>query len=217
VATPFIFHREKKLSVQEALMIAQILGVNIEGMATLSLHIDESLNMTAYGRGDSPNGDLPSFASPNNWHPNWGAAIRDMQESAAVVVDDAPLPEIVVDPLAQIEDMLITQDEPPKSHDDTEPIEIASAELVSDEQTQRSFLGIEELAIKAGLKMGLSEDNARTAFQRALGGEFMALDALGISIKKVKDEHERLVAEGYRENSALYTAIYQELQKVTEA
>jgi hypothetical protein len=93
VATPFIFHREKKLSVQEALTIAEILGVNVEGMATLSLHIDESLNMVAYGRGDSPGGALPSFASPNNWHPNWGAAIREMKESETVA---EVLPEVVV-------------------------------------------------------------------------------------------------------------------------
>lgn len=222
MSVPFIFSRERKLQPQEALMIAQILGVNVEGMASLSLHIDESLNMVAYGRGDSPDGNLPVFAAPNNWHPNWGETIREMQEAmpaapdTPAVIVDAPLPEIESGALDEGDEREIAAE---IIINDAAMLMVKTsgqADKLADGGTLSNFIGIEELAVMAGVKTGIAEDVAKETLRRALIGGVALLDTLGVSVKKVRDEHARLVDEGYRYHPGLYTAIYQALEEVTK-
>lgn len=66
IAVPFISHFEQKISVEQAMKIAEILGLPAE-ISFISLTIDEELTLRAFARGISKNQPFHFNSVPMNW------------------------------------------------------------------------------------------------------------------------------------------------------
>ena len=105
IVVPFISHVEKKITQEQAIQIAGILGLPAE-LSFISLTIDESLNLKAFARGVSNDHPFHYNSVPFNWL-SYEAPPPPQTPAPIVVEPPAPMPSSL-DAAESAEDSLLS-------------------------------------------------------------------------------------------------------------
>lgn len=123
IAIPFISHVDKQITPEQALKIAEILGLPLE-LSFLSLTIDETLNLRAFARGISESQPFHWNSVPFNF--------LAYQETPA-----APMPETVPEsplaPMPEDSQKVMQVIEIVATPDATQPLELSEILGIEDE------------------------------------------------------------------------------------
>lgn len=104
IVIPFISHVEKKITPEQAIQIAAILGLPLE-LSFLSLTIDEGLNMRAFARGIAQEHYASASSVPFNWMQQSDST--PTEPNGETIPIEPPAPSI--EPENQNENVLIGQ------------------------------------------------------------------------------------------------------------